>query len=193
MLISEPRPMPPRSETTVRPGTSRRRRARTLQCRVRPQPTPSVWPGASRSDSQEPSATPRVAGRCAGVVRGRHHHRLPQAEPPLQRPLQGDAGGQPAVDLDLHQPGLAADLQVAHHLDPADRQPLGDLGLGQALDIVEPGDAGAALLVGRQQVEHGRERRLLLVRDGADRCRGHPSPAAKPASVPAWAARSRKP
>ena len=98
-------------------------------------------------------------GQVRRVLRGGHDHGLLERRSGVLQPaLQGDAGGQPAVDLDLDQAGLAADLQVADHLDPADAEPVGDLGLGQALDIVEPGDPGAALLVGREQVEHGGER-----------------------------------
>ena len=71
-------------------------------------------------------------GRQVGrVVRGRHDHGLLEPEAALQAALQRDAGCQAAVDLDLHQARLPADLQVAHHLDPADAEPVGDLGLGR--------------------------------------------------------------
>ena len=52
---------PPSSETTFTRSRRAGRKLASEAVSVRPQPTPRVWPWASRWDSQEPSATPSVA------------------------------------------------------------------------------------------------------------------------------------
>ena len=82
-------------------------------------------------------------GDVGGLRRLGHHDRFAEAEGLLQLRLKLEAFGDLAVDPDLDLALLDRLVDVAHHGDAANAETVGDLVLGQAFDIIHPGDAHA--------------------------------------------------
>jgi hypothetical protein len=114
--------------------------------------------GAAPTDAEDTGGAllddPRdeVAGRLAdlrgdlvGIGRARDDHCVLEAEFGDERAFEPDAALQAGVDRDIHQPVAAGLGQKPVDAKPGHLQPFRDLGLGQALDIVEPGGSNLRL------------------------------------------------
>ena len=97
----------------------------------------------------------------AGICRAGDDIGLREAEALAQAGIEVDAAGEGRIDGDAHDaetPGIGQRLVDAQ---AGDAQPFSDRALGQALDVIEPGDAGeeTLLLVDLQRLRrscHGR-------------------------------------
>jgi hypothetical protein len=103
-----------------------------------------------------------TAQRTRVPARGVDDHGVRQPERGLQVRGQADIDRPGVGDLDAHQTAHPGGLQQAGHLEPAQAELAGDLGLGLAVEVVAPGDRGGQHQLSRPGREIHPRPRLLV-------------------------------